>query len=1376
MILHCTLVPAPGSTLPAGPVELALEVPAECPGAVLQEAISRRYGTGQLSVDGSPVRALRTGAAPLRNGAVLVDGAPPPGTRRGVPAAGQLLLAVHSGPGAGTIVPLGRGRFRIGRSGTDLVLPDAELSRAHAELDVSDSAVTLEDLHSANGTTVDGERVHRAVVTTGSVIRCGHSTMSLLFGGDAGASGAGDTAGRSVAEPLPVGGPAPGARSGGSRAAVLLMAALPLAIGVGLAVTTGLWMFLVFSLASAASLLLPAAAGRKRRRGLKAALDAAVREDRDRRRRSAPSAAELSAFSAQPEPDRGPRFAQSGAVWLRLGLAEQPANIRPDPADPGFRAPPLGLMPLTLDPAAVTAVLGPPAAVAGLVRSCLAQLAVYPAAHRTRVLVHGPPESLPLAARFLPRVTLSCHESGTAARLRAGPGPGCDHGVLIILDPASGHSPGPPPGTSPAAALSAQAASRGWQVILCVPPPGPPDATTVVLGGRTARLARGREVVPFLPDLVPGPVFDDICRRLGSAGTPPTDPGAAMAAVVALAGILPLSSADIARRWSPSADTTGLSVPVGMGRNGTVHLDIERDGPHLLVAGTTGSGKSEFLRTVVAALAASYPPDRVSLLFVDFKGGSGLGPLTGLPHCVGMLSDLGLQEVERTLVSLRAEVRRREELLASAQARDLIAYRALNRERPALPHLIIVIDEFRMLVDEAPGALSELMRIAAIGRSLGIHLIMATQRPQGAITADIRANVTSRVVLRVQSGMESIDVLNSTHAADIPIATPGRGFLVKGTEAPQEFQTATLTPEWPPPAGRTVTVLTAAERLGLPPAEGRTTEGGHAARILAQEAAALADVTCRLWTAAGGTLPRRPVAGTLPAPLPFPASDSAPGPPPASPDPVASGPAGSPGGTGSKGGLGTVRLGWLDLPEQQRLAELCWRPDDHGHLGLVGGVAGTVPGGVGEALALVVDQLLAAEHESHLYILDAAGAFGRTAAAPRVGAVAGPHELRRAVRVLERLAGEMIRRLDAPGTPSPPLVLAVCGWGYWVSAFRSGPLARGEDLVQDIVRDGARAGIAVLIAGERELTTSRFFGGIPNRIYFPAGSSDEERIAWPRLPALELLPGRVAVLGPFLGTTPVPVHVAQLYGAPPHGLQFPRRTPALQAPFRVEALPRRVSVSDVRGRTGRPARVGPATGAPASRAHVRLCLGVGGDELGPVSLTLPAGGVLAALGAPGSGKTGLLAALPALNPLAGGWMRPAAGTDPADFWGHLHAKARAGTLNPEAVLLADDLDLQSEEGNRQLLGLNSLGWTVVLTAGFSPALQQRVPLAQCARRLGTGILICPRSVLDGDLFGVRFELEPSPPPGRAVLISEGQALAVQLADPAVGGAAPGGAG
>jgi S-DNA-T family DNA segregation ATPase FtsK/SpoIIIE len=1061
-------------------------------------------------------------------------------------------------------------------------------------------------------------------------------------------------------------------------------------------------------------------------------------------------------------------------------------------ADPGFRAPPLGLVPLTLDPAtAVTAVVGPQPEVAGLVRYFLAQLAGYPAARRTHVLVHGSPADLPLAARFLPRVTLSCQVSATAARLRAGPGPGCDRGVLIVLHRAETHPGGALPDpfrTAGAADLADLAASKGWQVFECGPRQDRSDSAAIILGGRTARLSSGGNAVRFLPDLVPYPVFDNFCRRLGAAGATTAAPQGVLDRAVPLAGILPCEARDVGRRWARSADAAGLSVPVGIGRQGTVHLDIERDGPHLLVAGTTGSGKSEFLRTLVAALAASYPPDLVNLLLVDFKGGSGLGPLTGLRHCVGMLSDLGLQEVDRTLVSLRAEVRRREEVLASAGASDLTAYRTLDRGLPVLPHLAIVIDEFRMLVDEAPRALTELMRIAAIGRSLGIHLIMATQRPQGSITADIRANVTSRIVLRVQSGMESIDVMNSTLAADIPIAAPGRAFLVKGSEAPQEFQTARLTPD-ASPADLPVTVLTALEWLCRGPAEepGQTDHAAAGAPV-----AALTEVTGKLWSAGGGTPPHRPVAAALPAALPFPSSDSPGRPAPAGAARSASGPS-----RPLTGPAGAVRLGWLDLPEQQRLAELCWHPEDHGHLGLVGGAAGGAAGrgagggaaadgaagGANEALALIVDQLLAAEHEFHLYILDAAGSMSGTVASPRVGAMVRPHELRRAVRVLERLAAEMTRRLSTPHLPAPRLVLALCGWGSWLSAFRSGPLVRGEDLVQDIVRDGARAGIAVLVSGERELTTSRFFGGIANRIFFPAGCSDEDRIAWPRLPAVQAIPGRAAALGPFAGPAAGAVpHIAQLYAAPPATPPACLLPAGGKAAFRVEALPQRVRVSEVLARIGEPVRMprhrpdspakSPALTTPlaaAPRPAVRLCLGVGGDELEPAFLTLPAGGVLAALGGPGSGKTTLLTALAALNCPAGGWLRPAAGTDPAEYWAGLHARARGGGLSREAVLLADDLDLQSEDTSRHLLGINGLGWTVVLTAGFSPALQQRVPLVQCARRNGTGILLCPRSLLDGELFGVRLELDVSPPPGRGVLISGGLAVAVQLADPAAAG-------
>ncbi|WP_427006797.1 FtsK/SpoIIIE domain-containing protein [Pseudarthrobacter sp. H2] len=1198
MMFHCTLVPAPGSALTGNPVELAMAVPADCAGLALQEAVSRRYGTGGLSVDGLPLTALTVGTAPLVHGAVLVDGLPPssPGSGARDPAAAALVLAVHSGPGAGTVVPLRRGRFRIGRSGTEITIPDAELSREHARLDVSDAAVRIVDLNSANGTTIDGRRVREGAVTTGSLIRCGSSTMSLIFDGASPPSGAADlgmAAGSSVAEALVVSNTA----AVSNRTALVLAAGLPLVIGIGLALLTGMWMFLAFTAVSAVTLLAPVASGRRQRRELKSAVAAAAEQDAERRRRAAPSAAGLvlhGAFmqAATPHP------ANEGApAWLRLGLAEQAANIRLEPAAPGFLAPPLGLMPLMLDPSiAVTTIRGPEPAVAGLVRSFIIQLACYPLARHTRVLIHGSPESEPLAARFLPGVTLSGHAPAVAACLNAGPGEGYDRGLLIILDGA-----GAMPATGSAAArasLRASAASHGWQVIDCSAGARPagthpvPDAS-IVLDGRTARLSTGRDESSFVPDLVPPLVFDRCCRRLGSAGRAVDAPPPAIPGACALGEVLPLSAAGISRRWANARRTPGLPVPVGTGRSGPLIIDLQTDGPHILVAGTTGSGKSEFLRTLTAGLAASYPPDRINLLFIDFKGGSGLGPLTGLPHCVGMLTDLGTDEVERTLVSLRAEMRRREEQLAAAQAPDLTAYEAVDPPLPALPHLILVIDEFRMLVEEAPAALSELMRVAAIGRSLGIHLIMATQRPQGSITADIRANVTSRVALRVQSDLESLDIMDSRLAAAIPRARPGRAFLVRGTEAPEEFQTATLAPAPPRPDGGTVRVFPVREYLAHPQtgavADEDTPGAEDATPAPAHAAAPLVEELSLLWAALDGIPPRRPVADPLPPVLPFPpaASDSD----AALPD----APAGTAGHGAARQGTvrpgaprqgavrqGAVRLGWVDIPEEQRVAELRWHPAGHGHLGLIGGAAGTGDA----AVALAVDQLLAGEDGPHLYLLDAGGAFSAAATSARVGAVAGLHELRRAARVLERIAEEVTRRLGTPAPDDPPpLVLVISGWGSWASAIRSGPQAWAEDLLHDIVRDGPKAGVTVLVSGERELATARFFGAIPNRVYFPAGTTEESRLAWPRLPALEAgsrprCRFRRLRDGPFVRGPRLPAVRTARAGRPERHRTVHRRQRPVQPAF----PGRSPAPAGYRHRGPRPAQAGPRT-QPSCVAH-----------------------------------------------------------------------------------------------------------------------------------------------------------------------------------------------
>jgi S-DNA-T family DNA segregation ATPase FtsK/SpoIIIE len=1300
MMLHCSLVPAPGSLLPSGLLELAIEVPPACSGAELQSAISRRYGTGELTVGRVPVAAFTVGEGPLVHGAVLVDGAVPAGGANlaAATAAAPLVLAVHSGPGAGLVIPLRRGLFRIGRGGTEIDIPDPELSREHAQLDVSDSAVTLVDLGSANGITVDGRKVQAATISTDALIGCGGSLMSLVFGAPQG-SGVPCSAGSDVSEPLVVGNPA----ATGSRAAPFLAAALPLAIGAGLAAVTGMWIFLAFTAVSAVSVLVPVVSGRRQRRELRAAVAAAAREDMDRRRRAAPSAGELSLRVLAAAPDPGGAATTTGPVWLRLGQAQGGANIRLEPPDPGFRPPSLGMVPVTLDPAtAVTTLSGPEPAVAGLLRSFVLQLAGYPAARRTRIIIHGPTPPL-LAARFLATAALSAHVATTVEMLAGCPDRDFERGVLIIVRAAAS-------GTLRAAALG-----RGWQVVDCT---GEPDGGAAIsLTERTGRLSSAHSSLEFTPDLVPAGVFDRACRRLG-AKAPWSASRTGIPGACSLGGLLPCSARDISRRWSGSAGTPGLSVPVGVGNSGPLQLDLQADGPHFLVAGTTGSGKSEFLRTLAAALAAAHPPGRVNLLFIDFKGGSGLRPLAGLAHCVGLLTDLDTSEVARTLVSLAAEVRRREELLAAFRAPDLTAYELLDPSGPPLPRLVIIIDEFRMLVDEAPAALTELMRIAAIGRSLGVHLVMATQRPQGAVSADIRANVTTCIALRVQSDMESLDIIKSRVAAGIPITRPGRAFLVRGNGAPEEFQTAAITP---PGHGsvRGPRVMEVMEFLNQEPADGSTVPAEGAAAPSASAAARLGDDIRVLWETSGGGPLRRPVAAPLPTQPAFPAD----------------------------GSRDRIRLGLLDLPEEQRVAEFGWVPGTHGHLGLISGTTG----GSDAALRLIVDQLLSCGDAADLYLLDAAGSFSAAVTSPRVGAVVGTHELRRAVRVLERVSEEMTRRLSTAHTAeAPALVLALCGWGTWVSAIRAGPLAWAEDLVQDLVRDGARAGITVLVSGERELVTARFFAAVPNRIFLPAGSTDEARLAWPRLPAIDAVTGRVVVFGPVSPAVSAEGHVGQLFGAPPPAIRD-EAVPPGNRPFRVEPVPGLVTVADVRSvAVSRPPPPG------------RLWLGVGGDELLPAGIALPRGAALAVLGGHASGKSSLLRALPGLNP-AVRWVQAPAATDPERHWSRTHDAALAGTLDPAAILLADDVDLQSPETNGRLLLLNGLGWRVVFTAGYSLGTRQRVPLVQNAAAQGRGVLIAPRGPMDGELFGVRYELEQNPPPGRAVVIADGRSRVVQLA-------------
>jgi S-DNA-T family DNA segregation ATPase FtsK/SpoIIIE len=243
-----------------------------------------------------------------------------------------------------------------------------------------------------------------------------------------------------------------------------------------------------------------------------------------------------------------------------------------------------------------------------------------------------------------------------------------------------------------------------------------------------------------------------------------------------------------------------LRIPIGVGLNGTVWLDLNENvhGPHGIIAGTTGAGKSELLQSIIVGLAVTHHPHLVNFVLVDFKGGAAFKPFEKIPHTVGMVTDLSGQLTERALAALKSELRRREHILGRANVRKIAEYQALRNQHPAanlepLPDLFIIIDEFAELAKEHPTFMDGLVSVVQKGRSLGVHLILATQKPTGSVNPTIWSNLKFRICLRVASLTDSRDMLGRSEAALLPSGLPGRAYFQIGTEVFELFQSARIT-------------------------------------------------------------------------------------------------------------------------------------------------------------------------------------------------------------------------------------------------------------------------------------------------------------------------------------------------------------------------------------------------------------------------------------------------------------------------------------------------------------------------------------------------------------------------------------------------------
>ncbi len=285
-------------------------------------------------------------------------------------------------------------------------------------------------------------------------------------------------------------------------------------------------------------------------------------------------------------------------------------------------------------------------------------------------------------------------------------------------------------------------------------------------------------------------------------------------------GVSDVAQLDPDHSWRPGSARDFLRVPVGIGAHGQpVHLDLKESarggmGPHGLVVGATGSGKSEMLRTMVTSLVIGHPPDKLALLLVDFKGGATFAGFTELPHMAGMVTNLAADPglVQRFRDALYGELTRRQRMLAEAgNLPNLLAYSDLLQQSSGgdklepMPHLLVIIDEFTELLAARPDFADLFLAVGRIGRSIGVHLLLATQRLDAGKIRGLESHLSYRISLRTFSESESREALGVPDAYHLP-PEPGAGYLKVDTTVFERFKAALVSTPYRRPTGDVRTV------------------------------------------------------------------------------------------------------------------------------------------------------------------------------------------------------------------------------------------------------------------------------------------------------------------------------------------------------------------------------------------------------------------------------------------------------------------------------------------------------------------------------------------------------------------------------------------
>ena len=1424
MILHLTVRDSRTGASRDVEVTASPESPVSSVLAALPVAVgSRRCYVGATPLD--PRGSLAK--SPLIPGAVISVGGPgPAGRLLDTDAAGR--LTVFAGPDAGLAVALPPGRHGIARSSrVSVPLRDHDVSRLHAELEVqADGAATVADSGSSNGTFVDGAMIHRPTrLGPRSVLRIGADELRWAPGTaetlrvvrasdgrlDFNRAFAAAPAVPSVEVTMPVAQAAAAGFSGtiagigalGSVAAAMIFEQPAMLLGAGI----GGISYLVMSSAEEKQKQEREKTFDEAKRAVEKTIEAQITAEVRVRRLLAPGPAEIIDMASGVRADLWTRRADSPhGLTLRVGITDQPAavTVRGEPW-PGFQTPTVRSVPVTVDlrAAGVFGVAGPEPAADDMVRWLLIQLATLrgPDDLRLFMITAGSASRLDWV-RWLPHVDAG---SGATAPCRIGNTPQTRTARVeelrgIVAARHADRRGGTPsrPGEEVVVLLDGALTLRelpGMDQVLrdgpavgvyliCVDRRGMNECRALCeVDAESLKLTRSPDETPIKARRagLEAHTAEYLARMLAPMRDRATL-GVAEHAIPNRARLLDLlgmgvpTATDVLARWGDGAGPR-TRVVLGVDTRGAAHVDLAAQGPHTMLGGATGAGKSVLLQTLVTSLLLANRPDELNLVLVDFKGGSAFLPFEHCPHVVALIRSTGESAADvfdeaaaaRVLASIRAEVSRRESLLARYEG-EIDRYwqrRRSGADLPPLPRLVMIFDEFARVLDTSPDFVRELVNVAAKGRSLGMHLVLATQSLQGKLSPELKNNVSLRISLRQNEPADSTEVLGVPDAATIPGALRGRGMIFCTTDenrTPREFQSGYLGDA--PSSGQAQVVVRVLEPadLGTPRPVTQSVGGGATDQELAIRAIEEAARQDNL------SAPFRPLLPPLPATLTL--------------DDLADRQSSEPSAT-------AVPFGLADEPELQA------QPPEV--LDLTGGDRLMVAGGPQSGRTTFARVLIAGlvarftPDQVHLYVVERQpGGLADLVDLPHCGGVFTPAEPDRIRRLVTWLDQEVRRRtLSAPaGGPRPHIVVVIDGWEHFED--HSNPTFVETSLptmLRGVIAAGAPLGVHVVAIGGQDMLNHKLPSLYNRRLLLPFPKEETRRAhlasAMASPPAL---PGRAidAASGRHLqichDTRPAARLVAEAQ-------QLADETEPARLPRRFPALPARIELAELHLPEPPPTDSWVPLGVAAADQTV---VGVDLFEIGPHLLLIsgPAASgrsSAAATVAHGLHRRGigvLVVALPR-SPLVallpdGPDVRMVTGAVIRD--GELR-EAAATFADRRYAVIVDDVDqvtvLPTEQGfnsaptlleeitqpaARGAHGLVMTGDAAPVLTGFPSPLARLINAAMTA---GTRMLLTPPDRVTALAHRVALEADQyfPDPPGRGYLSSGRTPALVQLAAP-----------